>query len=333
MAITPAQKRTLDELIGLGPSPGFDPEIGGILRAKLEDGIGLANLPPLEALWLGKSRLNELVRCQGLFLSRLLREGPPFAYGVRTASGALFHKAIEIDVVTERTLDPRTVCEHAAKRLGATSASFGSFWSGLDVFARAELTADAGRHLFLFRDSFPPLERRWAPQAELRVRSRLADGRVVLSGTPDLVLGRGRRLVLDLKSGGAWPEHPEDMRFYALLLLLRTGVPPYRVATFFLDSGEWQAEDVTERTLRRAADRVLAAVRAASALAASAEPLLTGGWHCGRCPRRDGCPAVWPAAGSANAGEVDLEKGVQDELVARAVGDGSVAMGQADGPR
>ena len=39
------------------------------------------------------------------------------------------------------------------------------------------------------------------------------------------------------------------MRFYALLMTLRFGVPPYRVASLFLDSGEWQAEEVAEETL------------------------------------------------------------------------------------
>jgi hypothetical protein len=329
MELTPAQRRTRDELIGLGRPPGFDPALASAMRARLEDGIAAVGLAQLKGppIWLGKSRLNDLQRCQGLFQARLLREGPPFEYGDRTASGALFHKAIEVDIATERAADPRSVCDRAALRLAAADAAFERFWSSLDGFGRAEMTADAGRHLVLFRDSFPPLERRWSPQTELILRCRLAGGRVVLSGTPDLVLGRTQRLAIDFKSGGAWPEHPEDMRFYALLILLRTGVPPYRVATFLLDSGEWQPEDVNEETLGRATDRVLAGARAAAALAAGDAPDLAGGWHCGRCPRRLACPAA-----SMEARPVDLRNGVQDELVAGAVGDGSVAVGQTDRP-
>ena len=56
----------------------------------------------------------------------------------------------------------------------------------------------------------------------------------------------------------AWPEHVEDMRLYALLFTLRFGVPPLRVASFFLRSGECQPEDVSEEMLVRAADRVIA---------------------------------------------------------------------------
>ena len=41
---------------------------------------------------------------------------------------------------------------------------------------------------------------------------------------------RAARLAIDLKTGRAWPEHAEDMRFYALLLALRFGVPVVSIA-------------------------------------------------------------------------------------------------------
>ena len=86
---------------------------------------------------------------------------------------------------------------------------------------------------------------------------------------------RAQRLVIDLKTGGAYPEHVEDNRAYALLHTLRFGVPPYRVASFFLEGGTWQAEDVQEELLFHAADRVIATARAASSLRAGREPVLT----------------------------------------------------------
>jgi hypothetical protein len=245
-----------------------------------------------EPIWLGKHRLNDRDRCEGLFQAGMLREGPGFEHSARTAVGTLFHKAIEIDVATERGFDPQTVTERAAGRLSQGEDSFARFWTGLDGLDRADIVSDAGRQLALFRDSFPPLRRRWAPQPELGLKVILAGGAVLLSGAPDLVVGRTRRLVFDFKTGGAWPEHPEDMRFYALLVLLRTGVPPYRVATFFLDSGEWQAEDVDEAMLARAADRVAESARAVGEFRAGRMPLLTPGVYCGWCPRRSSCPAA-----------------------------------------
>ena len=132
------------------------------------------------------------------------------------------------------------------------------------------------------------------------MKAVLADGGVVLSGRIDLLLTRSDaanlrdtpRLALDLKTGSPRSEHAEDMRFYALLMALRYGIPPFRVATFFLESGEWQAEDVTGETLGRAVDRVLNAVETALELHGGREPALTAGPWCGWCPRSETCPAV-----------------------------------------
>jgi hypothetical protein len=292
--LTSGQRRTFEGLIRAAPTSPVSDGLAEATRDRLELELASAGITPGggEEIWLGKQRLNDRQRCEGLFEASLLREGPPFAHSLRTGSGALFHKAIELDVATERQLDPLSLCERAAQRLEEVDPSFERFWGGLDLVGRAELATDAGRHLSLFRDSFPPIPRRWAPQPELPVRVRLAGGRVVLSGAPDLVLGRTRRLAIDFKSGRAWPEHPEDMRFYALLLLLRTGLPPYRVATFFLDSGEWQAEDVSEATVQRAADRVVDSATVAARLAGGTPPELSPGPHCGRCARREVCPVA-----------------------------------------
>ena len=86
------------------------------------------------------------------------------------------------------------------------------------------------------------------------------------------------------------------MRFYGLLLALRFGIPPYRVATLYLDSGEWQAEDVDEAVLARAADRVIDAVRAAAASDAGRALELRPGPYCTWCPRALTCPSSAAAA-------------------------------------
>ena len=164
----------------------------------------------------------------------------------------------------------------------------------------------SSKTLELFRSTLPPLRRlrrELAPSTEWHVRAELLGGALVLTGQLDLVLGTGSaaepgraaRLAVDLKTGRAWPQHAEDMRFYALLLALRFGVPPYRVATLYLDSGEWQAEDVVARVLERAADRVIEAVRAVSA-AENGRPLpLRAGPYCVWCPRAPTCPAALSA--------------------------------------
>ena len=155
------------------------------------------------------------------------------------------------------------------------------------------------RRITMFQGSFPPLKelrRELTPISEMPVKAELLGGALILSGRIDLVLGapdrleptRATRLAIDLKTGNAYPEYPEDLRYYALLLTLRFGVPPYRVASLFLESGEWQAEDVGELALHHAADRVIAAARAAAALWNGREPELTPGVYCGVVPTRRG---------------------------------------------
>ncbi len=228
-------------------------------------------------------------------------EREPFAFSSRFASGRLVHKAIELEVAGREDRDPHALASAAAERLNEDEA-FSAYWSGLDELRQDETLMEAAKTIELFRSTMPPLRRlrrELSPSTEWNVRVELLGGALVLSGTMDLVIGapaaaepgRATRLAIDLKTGKAWPEHAEDMRFYALLLTLRFGVPPYRVATLYLDSGEWQAEDVDRPMLDRAADRVVEAVRAASAADRGHPTPLRPGPYCTWCPRAATCPS------------------------------------------
>src|SRR6266498_4415133 len=185
MELTPAQQRTLEHLIGFGSTPDLASDLHERVRRSLEARLAAGGVRPgsAETIWLGKHRLNDRQRCEGLFQAGLLREGPAFEHSHVTASGRLFHKAIELDVATERAFDPFSVCERAAGRVAEQDGSFGKHWAALDHFDQADLLADASRHLALFRDSFPPLQRRWAPQSELldRKSTRLNSSHVRIS--------------------------------------------------------------------------------------------------------------------------------------------------------
>lgn len=296
--LSPAQRRTLDGLIGTGERPSFPSDVVQRVRDRIEEAARAVELA--EPLWLGKSNLNDLARCPGLFDAVRAGERGPFAFSPRFAAGRLAHKSVELEVAGREERDPHGLVEQAAERLLDDDA-FRSFWDGLDPLRRDETLMDAAKTLELFRSTLPPLRRMrrdLAPSTEWHVRVELLGGALVLSGTLDLVLGaaslreanRATRLAIDLKTGTAWPEHAEDMRFYALLLALRFGVPPYRVATLYLDSGEWQAEDVERRVLERAADRVIEAVRAWSASRAGRPLPLRPGSYCTWCPRSATCP-------------------------------------------
>ena len=187
----------------------------------------------------------------------------------------LLHKAIEVEVGARDGMDPHEVAQVALSRVRRPRGSLRRVLERALGSEQDDVLMEVVRRVTLFQASFPPLKplrRELAPISELRVRSELLGGDLVLSGQIDLVLGlpdrlepmRATRLAVDLKTGGAYPEFAEDMRFYALVMTLRFGVPPYRAASLFLESGTWQSEDVTEDLLVHAADRVIGAARAAA---------------------------------------------------------------------
>ena len=298
MQLTDPQRRTLEGLIGTGDRPTFPADLPQRLRDRIEGAA--RELELAEPLWLGKEKLNQHQRCEGLFRSVLAGEAPPFAHSVRSAHGVLLHKAIEVEVGARDGMDPHEIAQVAIGRVLEREERFGEYWRELSVSEQDDALMEVARRVTLFQGSFPPLKplrRELSPISELRVRAELLGGDLVLSGQIDLVLGvpdrlepnRATRLVVDLKTGSAYPEFAEDMRFYALVMTLRFGVPPYRAASLFLESGTWQAEDVTEELLHHAADRAIAAARAAAALSNGREPALTPGVYCSWCPQAATC--------------------------------------------
>jgi hypothetical protein len=305
MQMTQPQRRTLEQLIGIGERPLFAADLRQRLVDRIEDAV--RGLELSEPLWLGKEKVTDHGRCEGKFQASILGEGPPFEHNAKSAAGVLLHRAIEVEVGSRDELDPHAVAARAAGRLVESEARFAEHWRALSAAEQDEVLMDVVRRLVLFRASFPSLRdlrSDLAPVTELPAKAELLGGTLTLSGRIDLVLGlprkteptRAVRLAIDLKTGGAYPEYAEDMRLYALLMTLRFGVPPYRVASLFLDSGEWQSEDVTEGTLFHAADRVVSAARAAAALANGREPTLVPGVYCGWCPRAATCPAALVAS-------------------------------------
>jgi len=166
----------------------------------------------------------------------------------------------------------------------------------------AELRRDAVAFVTSFEEVFPPLKGRWRPVVDGVAKVPLAGGRIVLSGRPDLTLGRagdGGKVIIDLKTGRPARHHVDDLRFYALVDACKVGVPARRLATVYLDAGEPVAEPVTAGVLEATTERVVRAVEAmvdvrtgARAAAVRANP------SCRWCPSLAGCEAgaAWLAA-------------------------------------
>ena len=117
----------------------------------------------------------------------------------------------------------------------------------------------------------------------------------MLSGKVDLTLGsarsgESRKVIIDLKSGSPAVVHRDDLRFYALVETLRLGVPPRRVATYYLDSARAQPEDITAELLHAAARRTVDGARKLLELRLGARPPeVRPGGACRWCPVLETC--------------------------------------------
>ncbi|MFM8999043.1 MAG: PD-(D/E)XK nuclease family protein [Actinomycetota bacterium] len=324
LVLAPEQERTLRQLIGLDERPAYDPSIAEDLRDRLVAGIGDRTTPG--GVWIGKTRVTEWAQCEGLLAADLHDELPEFEHDEKSAIGAVLHRAIQADV---ELLGPsrgdgseRVFCAYAVERLTVgekADEAFAAYWTACAEDERARVLASAQALLATFRRIFPPLgalRQTLKPSAEFRVKATLGTDVVRMSGVVDLALGaaeappkgdgpppppRATRLLIDHKTGGAYRDHVEDLRFYALLHTLHRGAPPYRIASYYAGSGEWQAEDIAYEILEHAADRAASAARRAIDLLEGDEPELRAGPWCGWCPRAAGCPAraAADAAGAA----------------------------------
>jgi len=293
--LNPAQRAVLDVLgARRDERPVFDPRLRDELRVELERGLGPVadRLPEGEQLWVSKHLLSTVHGCEGLFLAS---EEAGFTYAPATARGTVSHKAIELSVSWRGDPSAGELVDEAIARLIAGGDRIADYLGGLGEGERAELHSEAVERTAKFLECFPPLEARWRPVAESRLRADLAGDRVTLSGKVDLTVGRSEgmragKVLVDLKTGGFSPSHREDLRFYALIETLRLGVPPRLVASYYLDGGRIHEEPTTEPGLRSAVARVVDGASAAVALLHEGrEPELKPGPPCAWCARRVSC--------------------------------------------
>ena len=292
----PAQQEVLATL-GARPHerPAFDPRLKAELRAELEARLEpvAARVPDGDVLWVSKHLLGTVHGCEGLFIAQ---EAEEFEWSPATARGTVAHKAIELSVHWRGDPAPGLLVDEAIARLIAGTDRISGYLEGLGEAERAELRSEAVERTTMFVECFPPLESRWRPVTESRLRADLCDDRIVLQGKVDLTVGRpdgtrAGKVLLDLKTGGFGPAHRDDLRFYALVETLRLGVPPRLLATYYLDAARLQQEAVTEELLRSALERVVRGAAAVIELRHDGRsPVLRPGPPCRWCPRRPDCP-------------------------------------------
>jgi PD-(D/E)XK nuclease superfamily len=313
MELTPRQSQIRDELLGLGDSrPTFDPDLAPRLRARLES--DLDSLELRERLVVGKHAIQAVLDCEGRYRSSLYE---PFTWNVQTVRGKVAHRAIERLVIRGDRADPLGVTDAVVNHFVDTAddepGGPGDFLRAATPAQLDEILRDAGDAVTKFAMDWPPISRKWIPRVESVTSHSLCDGRIELRGRVDLALGmpegnEARVFVVDLKTGREHPAHIHDVRFYALVETLARGVPPFRVASYYLDAGMFRSEDVTTEILEVACRRTVDAVHLIHEIQAGREPKLTPNPSCSWCGARPDCEpgTTWLADRTARREEPEL---------------------------
>lgn len=293
-ALNDAQREILDRL-GMPRSerPRFEPGLRDELRLEIEKGLApLVQQLGDDDLYLSKRKLEMVHGCEARFLAD---EDAEFEWTAAIARGIVAHRAIEIAVTSRRQWAPLDLVDEAIARLQNEGRGVGEW---LQTATEADVDAvrsEANNALCGFLDCWPPLERRWRPATEVPMRAEFFTGRIILAGKPDLTIGQADgsvagKVVVDFKTGRMSPAHVAELRFYALLDALRTGVPPRLLVAYYLDAGALQAETVTEEVLFATVDRTTSAARRLVELTTGArEPAYVPSPACRWCPVLDGC--------------------------------------------
>lgn len=289
-ALTPLQNRTLLALRRSEEPLIFDTEFVDELTADFARAVDEMAERVDEDVFLSKRRIAGALGCEEQYLL-----ADDFAWNPRIAGGQIAHRAIQLAVHWSADPIPTTLVDEAIERLMNEPGNPGlSDWLiDLSPADHADLRHFASEKVANFQECFPTLEPQYYVRTESLVKWRR--GPVTLSGKADLTLGRPRgtestKLIIDLKTGRPSPQHSQDLRFYALLETLKTGVPPRKLATFYLDSGEPAAEAVTEGVLEAASRRTLDGLNAHIALTVEGrDPVRRAGPHCNWCPLLPDC--------------------------------------------
>ena len=272
--------------------PAVDPGLAGGLRDWLENELtgAVAGLcteaPPVRVK---KETVNQVLVCEAHAHS------PASASRTVTfdlARGVLVDVLFRQWVTVGRIADPWEDAISAVECDGDDAIV--GFVEGLEPEGRGRLADEVREHAAGITSAWPVSSPAWLARTQERMAVPLSGGRIVLSGVVDLAFGapcggEASVCLVELKSGVRRLEHRGDLHYYALLETLRSGAPPFRIATYYSASGELDAEQVGEDVLLGALHRTLAATQRLCRLAAGAEPARTPNPLCAWCAELPRC--------------------------------------------
>ncbi len=265
------------------PRPPVDPGLAGGLRDWLEDGLApsVAKLPAEhEVVRINKESLNQVLVCEAhLTACRLAPRTVTVELSRGSLVDALFRQWVTVGEIGDPWADALAALEVEGDRDGVVR-----FVTDLPAAARRRLVDEVAQHAAGIVQRWPVPSPSSMARTQERLDIPLCGGRVVLAGVVDLVLGGPARdeasvCIVELKSGARHVEHRGDVHLYALLETLRSGAPPFRIATYYSATGELDVEPVGEDAM----------VSALHAPARRGDPVVPPG-HGGRA-----CPHPQPA--------------------------------------
>ncbi len=313
VGLNEAQRSLLAELGSTAEHrPTFPDGLAASLRSHLHEELApIADaLAPGTDLFIGKFLLGQVLQCEARHVHEHQR---PFAWSIPTARGTVAHRAVELSVHWRTVPLAAELVDEALASLANNGTSLAEYLTHLNEKDRALLRSDAVNAAQGFLDGWPPLrsQPQWRPAVEVRSRYEMFSGAIVLGGKVDLSLGRpdgdrAGRVLIDLKSGRRRHSHVDDLRFYALIEMLRFGTPPRTIASYYLEESRLAVEQITQDVLWAAARRTVDAISRHAELIhdpATAERRPSAG--CSWCPLLDGCEPGRAHIAESNEDDID----------------------------
>jgi len=253
----PAGPALLDRLRVTGRArPVPDPELVADLRSHLGLDVGTGHPVPGGPVVVTAARLTQALVCAAHAEPDGPREPEPTP---ALACGALIDVLFRQLVVTGSLDDP------FADGLDALSVDDRRrpLLAWIDALAPGErdgLRAEVLRQAEGLRQRWPALDPSWLPRTKECLRVPATAGGFELVARVDLAVGRpavdeASVALVDVTSGTPRAAHAADRRFHALVETLRSGVPPFAVATYYTRTGECDVDAVTADVVVHAARR------------------------------------------------------------------------------
>jgi hypothetical protein len=308
-AWTPNQRRVIERILGRDHAlrqvielPRFPDDLGRELGRVLEREVADVAAPhtPTRPLVITKHHLSALFQCEGF-----LQAEQPFSWDIPKIRGTAAARAVSLLHLNRfKEMPALTLAEYVVEAMAAGGDGLADYLSACSEVERGEITLACADDTAKFQADWPPLDRAWGLRPETPSVVSVLAGRVQLRAKYDLAIGHPGSnpsdvVLVDFKSGKEYADHIEEVRHYALLETMRTGVPPRLVAVYYLAGGRFREEVVTEDSLMTALRRAVDGVRRIEQLwSGSRQAVLTPGSVCGYCPALPDCAPgrAWEAS-------------------------------------